>query len=74
MTGVQTCALPIWGRSFVAGPDGRILARASGDREEIILTKLDLSSIDATRTYWPFLRDRRIDAYGGLTERFLDQS
>ena len=66
--------LEFWGRSFVAGPDGRILARASGDREEIILTKLDLSSIDTTRTYWPFLRDRRIDAYGGLTERFLDQS
>ena len=66
--------LEFWGRSFVAGPDGRILARASGDREEIILTELDLSSIDTTRTYWPFLRDRRIDAYGGLTERFLDQS
>ena len=66
--------LEFWGRSFVAGPDGRILARASGDREEIILTELDFSSIDTTRTYWPFLRDRRIDAYGGLTERFLDQS
>lgn len=65
--------LEFWGRSFVAGPDGRVLARASEDREEILLTPLDFAKVDATRTHWPFLRDRRIDAYSGLTQRFLDQ-
>jgi N-carbamoylputrescine amidase len=65
--------LEFWGRSFVAGPDGRVLARASGENEEILLTPLDFAKVDATRTHWPFLRDRRIDAYGGLTQRFLDQ-
>lgn len=65
--------LEFWGRSFVAGPDGRVLAQASEDREEILLTPLDFAKVDATRTHWPFLRDRRIDAYSGLTQRFLDQ-
>ncbi len=65
--------LEFWGRSFVAGPDGRVLARASGEEEEILLTPLDFAKVDATRTHWPFLRDRRIDAYSGLTQRFLDQ-
>ena len=65
--------LEFWGRSFVAGPDGRVLARASGEEEEILLTPLDFAKVDATRTHWPFLRDRRIDAYGDLTRRYLDQ-
>jgi N-carbamoylputrescine amidase len=65
--------LEFWGRSFVAGPDGAVLARASGKKEEIILAPLDFARVDSTRTHWPFLRDRRIDAYGGLTQRFLDQ-
>lgn len=65
--------LEFWGQSFVAGPDGRVLARASGENEEILLTPLDFAKVDATRTHWPFLRDRRIDAYDGLTQRFLDQ-
>ena len=65
--------LEFWGRSFVAGPDGRVLARASAEKEEIVLTALDFAQVDATRTHWPFLRDRRIDAYGGLMQRFLDQ-
>jgi N-carbamoylputrescine amidase len=65
--------LEFWGRSFVAGPDGAVLARASGEKEEILLAPLDFARVDATRTHWPFLRDRRIDAYGGLTQRFLDQ-
>ena len=64
--------LEFWGRSFVAGPDGRVLARASGEEEEILLTPLDFAKVDATRTHWPFLRDRRIDAYGDLTKRFID--
>jgi N-carbamoylputrescine amidase len=64
--------IEFWGRSFVAGTSGQILARASGDREENLLVQVDLSSVDVTRTHWPFLRDRRIDAYQGLTQRLID--
>jgi N-carbamoylputrescine amidase len=64
--------LEFWGQSFVAGTSGQILAKASVDQEEILVVPLDLSKIDVTRTHWPFLRDRRIDAYGGLTQRLLD--
>jgi len=65
--------IEFWGRSFVAGPGGEILAKASADREEIVLVPLDLARVDETRTHWPFLRDRRIDAYGGITRRFADR-
>jgi N-carbamoylputrescine amidase len=65
--------LEFWGGSFVADPFGRILARASHDREEILVVPCDLDRIDATRRGWPFLRDRRIDAYDGLLRRFLDR-
>ena len=64
--------LEFWGQSFVAGTSGQVLARASQDREENLLVPVDLAKVDITRTQWPFLRDRRIDAYGGLTQRFLD--
>lgn len=64
--------LEFWGQSFVAGTSGQILAKASADREEILLQAVDLGSVDVTRTHWPFLRDRRIDAYGDLTKRFRD--
>jgi N-carbamoylputrescine amidase len=64
--------LEFWGQSFVAGPSGEILARASVDREQTLLVELDLDRLDETRTHWPFLRDRRIDAYGAITQRFLD--
>lgn len=60
-----------WGSSFVSGPFGEMVAKASGDREEIVVARCDLGSIDATRHGWPFLRDRRIDAYKGITSRFL---
>jgi len=66
--------LEFWGGSFVADPFGRILAKASHDREEIVTVRCDLGLIDATRRNWPFLRDRRIDAYDGLLQRFLDRS
>ena len=62
--------LEFWGQSFVGGTSGEILARASADKEEILVVPLDLSKVDVTRTHWPFLRDRRIDAYGDLTKRF----
>lgn len=64
--------IEFWGQSFVAGPSGQLLARAAVDREETLLVKVDLAEVDATRTHWPFLRDRRIDAYAGLTQRLLD--
>ena len=64
--------IEFWGQSFVAGTAGEILARASANKEEILLASLDLSKVDVTRTHWPFLRDRRVDAYGDLTKRMID--
>ena len=64
--------LEFWGQSFVAGTSGQILAKASVEQEEILLVPIDLGKVDVTRTHWPFLRDRRIDAYGDLTKRFID--
>jgi N-carbamoylputrescine amidase len=64
--------LEFWGQSFVAGASGQILAQASATREEILVVPVDLAQVDVTRTHWPFLRDRRVDAYGGLTQRLLD--
>ena len=66
--------LEFWGSSFIAAPDGSLLAEASVDREEVLLATLDLSQIDTQRTHWPFFRDRRIDAYEGLTKRYGDAS
>jgi N-carbamoylputrescine amidase len=66
--------IDFWGQSFVAGTSGEMLARASVDREEILLATVDRAQIDDTRTHWPFVRDRRIDAYAGLTERWLDSA
>ena len=64
--------IEFWGQSFVAGPSGEILAKAGASDEEVLITPLDLARIDTTRTHWPFLRDRRIDAYGNLTKRLVD--
>ena len=64
--------IKFWGQSFVAGPFGEIVARAGGDREEILLARCDLGKIEQTRQSWPFLRDRRIDAYGAIQARFLE--
>ena len=61
-----------WGSSFVAGPLGEIVAQG-GEREEILIARCDLGKIEETRQSWPFLRDRRIDAYGSLLTRFLDR-
>ena len=63
--------IEFWGRSFVADPGGRILARA-GEGEEVIVVACDLARVDVQRTHWPFLRDRRIEAYGDITKRFID--
>jgi N-carbamoylputrescine amidase len=64
--------LDFWGASFLADPNGNVLARASHDSDETLLVECQLDKIDDVRTHWPFLRDRRIDAYGDLTKRFLD--
>jgi N-carbamoylputrescine amidase len=64
--------IQFWGQSFVAGTAGEILAKAGAEREEILVAPLDLREVDNTRIHWPFLRDRRIDAYGDLTKRFID--
>jgi N-carbamoylputrescine amidase len=64
--------IEFWGQSFVAGPAGQILAKASAEREEVLMTTVDLRLVEETRTHWPFLRDRRIDAYGDISRRLLD--
>jgi len=64
--------IEFWGQSFVAGTSGEILAKASHNKEEILIVPVDLSKVDITRTHWPFLRDRRIDAYSDLTKRLID--
>jgi N-carbamoylputrescine amidase len=69
---VEGVGLEFWGGSFLADPFGRILAKASHDAEEILLGEIDLGLIEETRRNWPFLRDRRIDAYAPITSRFLD--
>jgi N-carbamoylputrescine amidase len=73
---VGNCAsspgIEFWGGSFLADPFGRILAQAAHEAEEILIAEVDLSLIEATRRNWPFLRDRRIDAYAPIAKRFLD--
>jgi N-carbamoylputrescine amidase len=64
--------IEFWGQSFICGPDGEIIARGSIDREEIITAEVDWRRVNEHRTHWPFLRDRRIDAYAGLEQRLLD--
>jgi N-carbamoylputrescine amidase len=64
--------IEFWGSSFLCDPQGVVLADASPDREEILLGEVDLDRIEDVRRNWPFLRDRRIDAYKGITRRFLD--
>ncbi len=69
---VHPDGLEFWGQSFVASPDGLIVQRASADREDVLVVECDLARVEFARTHWPFLRDRRVDAYGQLTERFID--
>ena len=67
----QTNGIQFWGRSFVAGPQGELLLEL-GQSEEITIVDVDLVRSERVRRWWPFLRDRRIDAFEGLTKRFLD--
>jgi len=68
----QGAGLQFWGGSFLADPFGRIIAKASHDKEELIVGEVDLALLEDTRRNWPFLRDRRIDAYAPITRRYLD--
>lgn len=68
----STGGITFWGSSFVAGPQGEILHRASDSDEEETVVDIDLSRSETVRRWWPFLRDRRIDAYSGLVKRFID--
>lgn len=68
----DTGGICFWGNSFIAGPQGELLAKGSNDREELITAELDFEQSEAVRRIWPFLRDRRIDAYGDLTRRYRD--
>ena len=68
---VNKAGIEFWGQSFVAAPDGRVLAKASKKKDEVLVVDCDLALVEAARTHWPFLRDRRIDAYGDLTQRYV---
>jgi N-carbamoylputrescine amidase len=68
-----TPGLEFWGSSFICDPQGVVLAEGSADKEEVVLAKIDLDQLEDIRRNWPFLRDRRIDAYGGIQKRFLDE-
>jgi N-carbamoylputrescine amidase len=72
LAGVGGDGIEFWGQSFVAGTSGEIIAKAGSQKEEILIVPVDLANVDTTRTHWPFLRDRRIDAYGNLTKRLVD--
>src|ERR1700730_655243 len=64
--------IEFWGQSFVADPAGEIIGKASVDGEEALVVEIDLGQLELQRTHWPFLRDRRIDAYADLTKRYID--
>ncbi len=66
--------IEFWGASFIADPQGVILAQGSHDKEEVVLAEVNPAHLEEIRRNWPFLRDRRIDAYHGVTKRFLDDS
>ena len=65
--------VPFWGTSFVAGPQGELLYEAPKDQEEVALVEVDMERSEQVRRWWPFLRDRRIENYGDLTQRFIDE-
>ena len=68
----QTNGIQFWGNSFVAGPQGEFVTELSNDKEEVCVVELDMLRSEQVRRWWPFFRDRRIDAFQGLTQRFLD--
>ena len=69
---VGTPCIPFWGTSFVCGPQGEILYQSPEDKEDVYIVDVDMKRCEQVRRWWPFLRDRRIDNYGGITKRFID--
>ena len=69
---VNEDGIEFWGQSFVASPNGQVVAKASVDKEQVLVVPCDLENVEFSRTHWPFLRDRRIDAYGNITKRFVE--
>lgn len=69
----QNGAMKFWGGSFVSNPLGRVLFQASHEKEEVEVVEIDLNKTDSVRVHWPFMRDRRIDSYGSITKRFIDE-
>ena len=69
----QTNGIQFWGSSFVAGPQGELIYRASDNEEESIIVEIDMEHNELVRRWWPFLRDRRIDAYNDILKRFIDE-
>lgn len=64
--------IEFWGSSFICDPQGVVIAQASEDKEELLIAEIDMARLEDVRRNWPFLRDRRIDAYSGITKRFID--
>jgi N-carbamoylputrescine amidase len=71
--GPPEAGLEFWGHSFVADPMGKMIAKASTDQEETLVVECDPQQIEEVRRNWPFLRDRRIDAYGPILQRWGDK-
>jgi N-carbamoylputrescine amidase len=68
----STAGITFWGNSFIAGPQGEIITQANDSEIKLLTCALDGSRIERVRQIWPYLRDRRIDAYGDLNKRFID--
>src|SRR5581483_3517873 len=66
--------IEFWGQSFICGPDGEIISKGSVDKEEIVMGEVEWARVNEFRTHWPFLRDRRVDAYGELNRRLIDRA
>jgi N-carbamoylputrescine amidase len=69
---VNPDGIQFWGQSFICAPNGQIIKKASINKEEVLIADCNLDKVEFSRTHWPFLRDRRIDAYGDLTKRFVE--
>ncbi|HWL07247.1 MAG TPA: carbon-nitrogen hydrolase [Planctomicrobium sp.] len=70
--GEEGGGIEFWGQSFICDPSGVVMQRASSDQSEILIAECDLGKVEFQRTHWPFLRDRRIDAYGDIVKRYRD--
>ena len=68
----ENSEIPFWGTSFVAGPQGELLYEAPTDQEVATVVEVDMQRSEQVRRWWPFLRDRRTDAYGDITQRYLE--